>query len=160
MTMRIGIISDTHRFTAAIDKAIPFLQDCDLIVHAGDNVDDGEYIEAMTDIPVVAVKGNCDFYSDPGKDEETFMAEDKKVFVCHGHRHGAKYTLVYLYEYALDLGADIVIFGHSHVPCYEEVKGVIFINPGSPSLPRGGSRKGIGILDIENGEINYERIKI
>ena len=42
--MRIGIISDTHRFTAAIDRAIPFLQDCDLIVHAGDNIDDSEYI--------------------------------------------------------------------------------------------------------------------
>ena len=61
--MRIGIISDTHRFTKAIDHAIPYLQDCDLIVHAGDNIDDADYIEAVTDIPVVAVKGNCDFYS-------------------------------------------------------------------------------------------------
>ena len=54
--MRIGIISDTHRFTKAIDHAIPYLQDCDLIVHAGDNIDDADYIEAVTDIPVVAVK--------------------------------------------------------------------------------------------------------
>jgi len=40
--MRIGIISDTHRFTKAIDHAIPYLQDCDLIVHAGDNIDDAD----------------------------------------------------------------------------------------------------------------------
>ena len=158
--MRIGIISDTHRFTAAIDKAIPLLQDCDLIVHAGDNIDDSEYIEAMTDIPVVAVKGNCDFYSTPGKDEEIFMAEDKRIFVCHGHNYGIKYTFTDLFERASELDVDIVIFGHSHVPCYEKIKDVIFINPGSPSLPRGGSKKGIGILDIENGEIIYERIKI
>ena len=158
--MRIGIVSDTHRFTAAIDRAIPLLQDCDLIVHAGDNVDDAEYIEAVTDIPVVSVRGNCDFYSSPGKDEEIFMAEDKKVFVCHGDRYGIKYTLVDLYEKASDIGADIVIFGHSHVPCYENMQGIIFINPGSTSLTRGGSKKGIGILDIENGEITYERIKI
>ena len=158
--MRIGIISDTHRFTAAIDKTIPYLKDCDLIVHAGDNIDDTYYIEAVTDVPVVAVKGNCDFYSDPGKDEETFMAEDKKVFVCHGHNYGIKYTLSDLQKRATDLDSDIVIFGHSHVPCYEERDGVIFINPGSPSLPRGGSSKGLGILDIKNGEITYERIKI
>ncbi len=158
--MRIGIISDTHRFTAAIDKAIPYLKYCDLIVHAGDNIDDSYYIEAATDVPVVAVKGNCDFYSDPGKDEEIFMVEDKKVFVCHGHNYGIKYTLCDLLEKALDSDIDIVIFGHSHVPCYEEREGVIFINPGSTSLPRGGSSKGLGILDVEDGEIAYERIKI
>ncbi len=38
--------------------------------------------------------------------------------------------------------------------------GIIFINPGSTSLPRGGSSRGIGILDVENGEITYERLKI
>lgn len=158
--MRIGIISDTHRFTKAINEAIPYLLDCDLIVHAGDNIDDADYIQAATDIPVVAVKGNCDFYPDSVKDEETFMAENKRIFVCHGHKYGIKYTLSDLFEKALDSDVDIVIFGHSHVPCYEEMNGVIFINPGSVSLPRGGSSKGIGILDIENGEITYERIKI
>lgn len=158
--MRIGIISDTHRFTKAIDEAIPYLQDCELIVHAGDNIDDADYIQAVTDIPVIAVKGNCDFYSDPGKDEESFIVENKRIFVCHGHKYGIKYTLSDLLERALDLDVDIVIFGHSHVPCYEEMDGVIFINPGSVSLPRGGSSKGLGILDIENGEITYERIKI
>ena len=48
--MRIGIISDTHRFTKAIDHAIPYLQDCDLIVHAGDNIDDADYIEAVREV--------------------------------------------------------------------------------------------------------------
>ncbi|MEI3234918.1 MAG: metallophosphoesterase [Intestinibacter bartlettii] len=158
--MRIGIISDTHRFTKAIDHVIPYLQDCDLIVHAGDNIDDADYIEAVTDIPVVAVKGNCDFYSDPGKDEETFMAEDKRVFVCHGHNYGIKYSMSDLLNKALNSNIDIVIFGHSHIPFYQEIRGVIFINPGSVSLPRGGSSKGLGILDIENGEITYERIEI
>lgn len=158
--MRIGLVSDTHRFTAAMDKAIPYLKYCDLIVHAGDNIDDSYYLEAVTDVPVVAVKGNCDFYSDPGKDEETFMAEDKKVLVCHGHNYGIKYSLDELQKRAEDKEADIVIFGHSHVPYYKEKDGIIFINPGSTSLPRGGSSKGIGILDVENGEITYERLKI
>lgn len=33
--MRIGIISDTHRFTKAIDHAIPYLQDCDFNCSCG-----------------------------------------------------------------------------------------------------------------------------
>lgn len=158
--MRIGIVSDTHRFTKAIEQAIIYLQDCDLIVHAGDNIDDAEYIQAATDIKVIAVRGNCDFYSDPGNDEEIFMAEDKRIFVCHGHNYGIKYTMSDLLSKALNINTDIVIFGHSHIPYYEQIKGVIFINPGSVSLPRGGSSKGFGILDIENGEITYKRKKI
>lgn len=158
--MRIGIVSDTHRFTSSIDKVIPLLMDCDLIVHAGDNIDDSYYIGAMTDISVVAVKGNCDSYLEPGNDEEVFIADNKKILVCHGHNYGIKYNLTELLDRALQKNIDIVIFGHSHIPCYQEMKGVVFINPGSVSLPRSGSKAGFGLLDIEDNEINYERIQI
>ena len=40
--MKIGIISDTHGVVKNMDKAIHYLKECDLIIHAGDNVDDAE----------------------------------------------------------------------------------------------------------------------
>lgn len=42
--MKIGVVSDTHRMHTFIDKIIPQLKECDLIIHAGDNVIDSKYI--------------------------------------------------------------------------------------------------------------------
>ena len=45
--------------------------------------------------------------------------------------------------------ADIVVFGHTHYPVVEEHQGVLFINPGSPSLPMQIRRLGqVAILEI------------
>ena len=40
--MKIGIISDTHGDMRSIEKAIPYLEKCDLIIHAGDYIDDAD----------------------------------------------------------------------------------------------------------------------
>ena len=59
--MKIGIVSDTHRMENFINKVIPYLKECDLIIHAGDNFVDSKYIHKITGIDIIAVKGNCDF---------------------------------------------------------------------------------------------------
>ena len=46
--MKIGILSDTHMIKECIDKTIPYLKECDLIIHAGDNFSDSKYIHNMT----------------------------------------------------------------------------------------------------------------
>jgi len=38
---------------------------------------------------------------------------------------------------AEEVGANVVLFGHSHVPLCTEERGVLFLNPGSLQLPRG-----------------------
>ena len=87
--MKIGIVSDTHRMIRNIDKAIPYLKGCDLIVHAGDNYSDARYIYTETGVNVMAVVGNCDF--EDAEDELLFDFAGKKFFVCHGHRYDVKY---------------------------------------------------------------------
>ena len=89
--MKIGIISDTHRNIKSIDKAIPYLKECDLIIHAGDNIDDAEYIYYATDVLVKCVKGNCDLYNIDEPYELIFLVKDKKFFLCHGHQYDVKW---------------------------------------------------------------------
>ena len=72
--MKIGILSDTHMIKECIDKTIPYLKDCDLIIHAGDNFSDSKYIHNMTKVGIMAVKGNCDF--DNVEDELIFDIEE------------------------------------------------------------------------------------
>lgn len=157
--MKIGIISDTHRCMKSIDKAIPYLKKCDLIIHAGDYIDDAEYIHYLTDVNIKCVKGNCDAYNIDENYELTFLANNKKFFVCHGHYHNVKMDINSLYRFAKDNDIDFVVFGHTHVPTYKTIDNIIFINPGSLTYPRGGSDKSFGILTIDN-DISYKEIKI
>ena len=52
--MKIGILSDTHMIKDCIDKTIPYLKECDLIIHAGDNFSDSKYIHNMTKVGIMA----------------------------------------------------------------------------------------------------------
>lgn len=157
--MKIGIISDTHGDMKSIDKAIPYLKKCDLIIHAGDNIDDAEYIHYSTDVDIKCVKGNCDLYNIDGDYELTFSKGNKNFFVCHGHNYDVKRGVSYLYRFVKDNNIDFVIFGHSHVPVYEVIDNITFINPGSLAYPRGGSTRVFGILTIDENT-SYEEIKI
>lgn len=157
--MKIGIISDTHGDLISIDKAIPYLKQCDLIIHAGDNINDAEYIYYATDVNVKCVKGNCDSYNMDGDYELEFSVKNKNFFLCHGHYHEVKLGLDVLYGFARNNDIDIVVFGHTHIPTCEIIDNIIFINPGSLTYPRGGSERGFGILTLDDN-ILYEQIKI
>ena len=156
--MNIGILSDTHKFTKYIDMAIEYLKDCDLIIHAGDNFSDSKYIHKMTKLGVIGVKGNCDFEN--VEDEITFEVEGYNIFVCHGHNYNVKSSLNDLEKKAKNIGADIVIFGHTHIPMNTTRDGILFLNPGSLSLPRDLDCRSFLILSIKNNNISIKEIKL
>ena len=156
--MKIGIVSDTHRLVRNMDKAIPYLENCDLIIHAGDNYSDARYIYGETGVNVMAVVGNCDF--EDAEDELLFDFGGKKFFVCHGHRYDVKYGTKFLQTKAEREGADIVVFGHSHETFSEVINGTLYIDPGSLSLPRGGSKRGFAILEIDGDNIKVKEVEI
>ena len=156
--MKVGILSDTHSIKECIDETIPYLKKCDLIIHAGDNFADSKYIHSMTKIGIMAVKGNCDF--DNVEDELLFDIEDKLKFLCHGDKYDVKYGLDKIETKAKSVGADIVIFGHSHTPLNLKKEKILYLNPGSASLPRGVEYKSFYIMNLENNNIKIEQIRL
>ncbi|MDX6322960.1 MAG: uncharacterized protein QOF52_2818, partial [Propionibacteriaceae bacterium] len=54
--------------------------------------------------------------------------------------------------------ADLVVFGHSHIPMDVEDDGVRIFNPGSPTDRRRQPRGTLGLLDIADGELRSARI--
>lgn len=156
--MKIGILSDTHNIKECIDKTIPYLKDCDLIIHAGDNFADSKYIHSITKIGIMAVKGNCDF--DNVEDELLFDIENKLIFLCHGDKYNVKHGLENIEAKAKSVGADIVIFGHSHTPLNLKKDNILYLNPGSASLPRGVTYKSFYIMNLENNNIEIEQIRL
>lgn len=156
--MKIGIISDTHMNTKYIDKSIEYLRNCDFIIHAGDNVIDSTYIHQMTNIGIIAVKGNCDFQDI--EDEVVIDIENKKIFICHGDKYDVKYGIEILEKKAKQVKADIVVFGHTHTSLKKVKDDILYLNPGSVSLPREDNFRGIFVLNIKNDSINVEKVKI
>ena len=94
---------------------------------------------------VLCVRGNCEAEVDqmvlefPVLADYAFLEiEGVRIFATHGH----------LYENTDHLkSGDIYLQGHTHIPCCEENKGVICMNPGSLSIPKEQSAHSYMILD-------------
>lgn len=157
--MKIAVMSDTHGHNKNIIEAILAMDKPDLLIHLGDYTKDGENISKILGIPVAIVKGNGD-YDSPYKEDEVIEVKGKKIFLTHGHRHGVVRNLDNLYYRALELEVDLALFGHTHIPVNLKYDNIIIMNPGSPSLPRGGSNiKTFGLIEIDEN-INTKILNI
>ena len=86
--------------------------------------------------PGKRVRGNGDFdHSLPFFDTPEFAG--KRFFLCHGHLHGVAEGFGPLVAAARSIGADAALFGHTHRAFWDELDGMLVLNPGSPSRPRG-----------------------
>ena len=115
--MDILIFSDSHGDTSAIRKMISRqLQQPYAIFFLGDGLHDTDILSPC-DPPLYCVQGNCDWFSADGAPTEIVMAMGgHTIFATHGHLYHAKETDAALISHAIDVGADIVLFGHTHQP--------------------------------------------
>lgn len=155
--MKILVTSDTHGMYDSISDYILSNNDIDLMIHAGDGLEDVKNIYYETGINYYAVKGNNDYFSS-GDYEKVVDIGDRRIFLCHGHKYDVDYTYERLLERTSELDCSIVIFGHIHIFVNEVRNNILLLNPGSPTLPRDGSR-GFVILDI-NDKINVTRVSV
>lgn len=156
--MKIGVLGDSHRNKEDIDRAIERLKEVDLIIHTGDMITDAQYITDKYHIQVVGVKGNCDIYN-KGQEEIICEIGSKRIYVCHGHQYGVKSTLRIIASKGKAQNADVVIFGHTHIPFHEKLDNLHLLNPGSIALPRGLSQKSFALMEI-NEIISIKHIGI
>lgn len=145
--MRIGILSDSHGKLKKAEQALQEMGNIDLLLHAGDYCEDALILGEAYRIKVKSVVGNCDRYA-PGPTEELLEINSYKIYLTHGHLFGVKYSLDKLKKQAKRLGADIVIYGHTHVPHQEEIEGILFLNPGSITWPRIPGRHSYAVLEV------------
>jgi putative phosphoesterase len=140
--MRIGVISDTHGLLRP--AAMAALAGVDHIVHAGDIGDDA-IIDALEEIaPVTFVRGNNDDAS--GYDIARVTVGRRRILVTHilprPSAPGRNVSDALRRE-----PADVVVFGHSHLPHDEVIDGVRFFNPASAGPRRFDYPVSIGIID-------------
>lgn len=152
--MRVMVVSDTHapRFWKRCPPAVAaHLEGADLILHAGDVCVPGVLDELAAFAPVRVVLGNND-----GADvaawgaTETLELELGGLQVAMIHDAGAKQGRLARMGRRFP-AADLVVFGHSHIPLDEADASLRIFNPGSPTDKRRQPHPTLGELQIEDG---------
>lgn len=156
--MKILITSDTHGYYLPISDYIITNPDIDLLVHAGDGVEDVKNIAYETSIAYHVVRGNNDFFSNLSYDKVIHVA-NHKIFLTHGHKYGVDLDNKKIIELAKANGCDIAIHGHTHRYYQLKEDDVLILNPGSISLPR-DNNPGFLIMTLDDNTIKLERRKI
>jgi len=133
--MRALIFSDTHGRFGGMQEVIEKEAQFDLLLHAGDIQGGVSQLEAWCDCLVYLAKGNCDWSGDAPQ-EQVVPFGSHRIFLTHGHRYGVRLGIEELAVAAKAAGADIAVYGHTHIPLADERYGVTVLNPGSLSEPR------------------------
>lgn len=142
----IGVVSDTH---GKLSKRVRSeLAQVDLIIHAGDFDTASVWENLAGTVPVAAAKGNMDWeaWAKSLKPSEMVRVGPYWFYILHD-----------LYQLDLDprtAGIDVVISGHTHHPKIERKDGVLYVNPGSASFPRGVRNSSIAIITVSENHMN------
>lgn len=147
--MRVALLSDTHLTRADEIQELLWghLHGVDLILHAGDVVRPAVIEELERIAPVFGVAGN----SDPPAIQQLWPTERVvqvgtfRVGMLHGagSMQGLMQRLPRTFA-----GVDAVVFGHTHLPMVEQRGGLLLVNPGSPTAPRGDEGPTFALLHV------------
>ncbi len=146
--MKIVIFSDTHGDIQIVRDLFQKEKNADAFVFLGDGLAELNQVQHEMSVQnLFAVRGNCDRnLRIPSEQLHAFA--NHLVFFTHGDGYEVKWTLQGLKKAARQRGAEVVLFGHTHVPYYEFDEGLYLFNPGSISLSRAG-KESYGILTLE-----------
>lgn len=147
--MKYLVLSDSHGNVDNMVRAAELTKP-DGIIHLGDCWRDAEELRLLFPrLPLEQVPGNCDLgrFEAP---ERVLILNDHRVLIAHGHTLGVKTGLLRAQYRALEQNADILLFGHTHVPLVDAASRPMLLNPGSIGDPR---RPTYGVLDFMDGQI-------
>jgi uncharacterized protein len=147
----VGLISDTHGLLRP--EAVQALAGVNRILHAGDVGRIEVLAELRAIAPVTVVRGNID-QGPCGMlpFSETVEIEDARIYIIHD-----------LDDVEMDpagAGINAVVSGHSHKPLVKEVRGVLYVNPGSAGPRRFQLPISVGRLLVDGGRVQAELITL
>ena len=159
--MRVVVLADTHaprRWRGCPPQVAAQLAGADLILHAGDVCTADVLDELATFAPVRVVLGNND-----GPDvaawgaPESVLLELDGVQVAMIHDSGPAQGRIRRMRRRFP-EADLVVYGHSHIPMDLTENGLRIFNPGSATDRRRQPHGTVGLLQIRAGRVESAHI--
>ena len=162
--LKVVVIAATHLKRGWPNRVLPgaalrVLRTADVVLHAGD-ITQADHLEQLAGLaPVHAVLGNNDRELIGALPETLELTlEGVRIGMIHdsGPARGRAERL-----HARFPDADLVVFGHSHIPWDEAgVDGQRLFNPGSPTERRRMPHRTIGVLDVADGRVTDLRVEV
>lgn len=156
--VRVAVLADTHlRDSDPPRRDLPGqawerIRQCDVVLHAGDVIEPGLLRRLNEVAPTHAVLGNNDqaLVGHLPATRQLVLAGVRLAMVHDsGRRTGRPARLRRRFP-----DAEIVVFGHSHIPCDEVgTDGQVLFNPGSPTTRRSQPTCTMGQLVLAHGRV-------
>ncbi|MBQ2939307.1 MAG: YfcE family phosphodiesterase [Clostridia bacterium] len=148
--MRVLVVSDTHGNLHALLEAIDQQPHAKQVLCLGDGVSDYETAaDLYPDREFILVRGNCDYGGNRYPLTRTLEIGGVTVRMTHGHTEGVKGGAGAAIADAHSVGAQLLLFGHTHRQWTHYEDKLHILNPGSL-----GYRREYGVADIlPNGQI-------
>lgn len=151
---RVLVLADTHLSGDRVDRlpapVATAAAGADVILHAGDVTSQALLDHLATFAPVHAVCGNNDHDLAQALPERLELeVGGVRVAMVHdsGQSAGRARRLRRWFP-----DADVVVFGHSHIPvCERTDDGLLLVNPGSPTQRRRQPHPTFAVLDLADG---------
>jgi putative phosphoesterase len=161
---RLIVLADTHlpnRAWRLPDAVLSAVDGADGVVHAGDWVDEATLDLLMGRTPLlIGVAGNNDGAALHERLPEVAVATIEGVRLAVVHETGAATGR----ERRMDArfpDAEVVVFGHSHIPWDTTTPGGLrLLNPGSPTDRRRQPRHTYGVLTLDPGSTSWELLEV
>jgi len=154
--LKILVLSDSHRTMQYMMDAID-IEHPDYVIHLGDHVGDADALSQHYPLlPVLSVKGNCDFEPN-GRELALTEYGGIRIMAAHGHRYGVKSGLLRYVLAAKENQADVALFGHTHHAMCEKYEEIWLLNPGSCGYC---SQPTYGLVEIHNHSVSCSIHKI
>ncbi|RKY79845.1 hypothetical protein DRQ00_02970 [candidate division KSB1 bacterium] len=129
--MKLGILSDTHGRLSS--QLYEIFKDVECIIHAGDIGNEDVLLDLEVIAPVVAVRGNVDFF--PGAEKlprkRIVEIEGLRFGVIHGDQLRRSNLVADLLRTFAKDRVDVIIFGHTHRLFYRRQDSLWLINSGA-----------------------------
>lgn len=151
---KLVIMSDNHGDMNIMSDIRVLEPDADLYIHCGDS----EATHKMQLEGFVCVAGNNDW----GLDLPRFAklkVEGVSILITHGQYYGYFDREKHMIKDLKKHGCTLMFSGHTHMPSIKSEGKYTFINPGSTSWPRGGSKRSYAVVTLDDGQITSAEIK-
>ncbi|WP_435063501.1 metallophosphoesterase [Halobaculum sp. EA56] len=148
----LAVISDTHATDGheLRGRTLEAVREADAVIHAGDFYRE-PVLDALLDVndAVYGVTGNNDDAAlrERLPEERVVAVEGATIAVRHRSRSGATGLALF----GRERGADLVVFGHSHRPEFDDSGPVPLLNPGSYAQPRGNRAAHAELVRTDDG---------
>ena len=154
--MKVLVFSDSHGTITYMQQAIRS-EEPDVVLHLGDVMRDARALQR--EYPQLRLEQVCGNWDGPDAQPEELelTLQGHKIMMTHGHPYHVKLGSAWVVRTAQERGAEVLLFGHTHIPLVDRVGSLWVMNPGTI---QGLGQTTYGVMTLEQDKIDCRIVSL